>query len=133
MQQEKNKISTVSFILSIISTTILTPILFVLLGSFYVALEHPIGLNIFVWILIDILSYLIFYVIFLIIKKSKKEKAPKFYNGWALLSGLLVITIICFFTSYNIDDYLYVEVMAAVSGLYAMFQIIYEVIIKRKK
>lgn len=133
MQQEKNKINKVPFILSILTTIILTPILFVILGSFYVALEHPIGLNVLIWVIIDILAYTIFYVVFLIIKKAKKETAPKFYNGWALLSGLLTITIICFITSYNVDDYLFVEVMGLLSGLYALFQIIYEIIIKKKK
>ena len=133
MQQEKNNKNKLSFILSLISTALITPILFVILGSFYVALEHPIGLNIFLWVLLDILAYSIFYIVYLIIRKSRKQNAPKFYNGWALLSGLLSITIICFITSYNIDDYLFVEVMGAISGLYALFQIIYEIFIKRKK
>lgn len=130
MQQEKNKFS---FVFSIIFTAIFTPILYILLGAFYNAIDYPIGLNILIWVTIVILAYSISYIILCLISKCRKKPFPRFYNGWALFSGLLSVTVLCLISSYNIDDYLYVEVMGLLSGIYALFQIIYDIFIKRKK
>ena len=124
IQQEKTNIVTI--IVSCISTALITFICFIALGSFYSAINHRVGLNIFVWIITISISYFIYYGLHWLAKLiNKKICAPKLLNVWAVLSGLVIVTIVCLFRSENIDDYLYVEIMGLISGIIAFFQIIY--------
>jgi hypothetical protein len=131
MQQEKNKFF--KFILPIIYTCILTFVCFLILGTFYRAVEQSVGLNILAWASTVIAAYYLYFLTALLLSRIfKKFDKPKIYNGWAILSGLFLITVICLFNSSEIDDYLFVEIMGLISGIFGTFQIIFELVLKKR-
>ena len=126
MQQEKN--NKFEIINAILFTILCTILFFLVLGTFYVATEHSIGVNILVWLTTVFTAYYFYYLISLLLNKIRKTNIkPKKYNGWAIFAGLLSITIICLLNSFNIDDYLFVEIMGLISGLYGTFEIIFTI------
>lgn len=130
MQQEKN--SVLAIVVSSIITIILTFICYVVLGTFYTANNHSIGMNIFVWIITSIVAYFIYYGLHWLIKVIfKKISSPKLYNIWAIISGLAFITLICLFRAENTDDYLYVEIMGLISGVVGTLEIIHSIRLKK--
>ena len=121
-------------IISCVATSILSFVCFVILGTFYKAINHSVGLNVIVWILTVILGYMIYYGFHWLIKLFFKSAfTPKLYNIRAILSGLVTLTLVCLFTSQNSDEYLFLEVMGTISSVAAIFELVYSIRFKKKK
>ncbi|MBQ8320361.1 MAG: hypothetical protein IJX81_05720 [Clostridia bacterium] len=122
MQREKIK-ATICKILFYFTVTILTCVLFVLLGSFYIAVEHSIGLNIIVWSATIFLAHSLVYLIRFLFNLIRKHKIKHPFIDWISLSvGAGVVAIICLALSTSVEDYLYVSVMGGFSGVLAIIQ-----------
>ncbi|MDD4154737.1 MAG: hypothetical protein PHT30_04960 [Bacilli bacterium] len=100
---------------------------FVILGTFYVAIENTILVNILVWLLTIIISFAAFFIPYYLItrfvKKLRKRQGP-FINGWAIAAGYLTILIVCLANSYQLNDYLFVEISGSMSGIVGLIQLI---------
>lgn len=120
--------------IAIVSTSILTIVYFVVLGTFYKAIEHKVLINILVWLATIFGAYYTYYSIYWIFKIFIKILTkPLCFDGWSILAGLIVITIICLLDSNSLNEFLYVEIMSGISGIVATLQIIYSVFLKQKK
>lgn len=124
----KRKQLFIYYVVSSIITAIFTFFSFaLLLGRFYKAVENTILTNIFVWVLMIIICYIVVYVIHFVVikfnKKLKKNYGP-LINFWAIAAGYLIILFVCLGNSYQMDDYLFVQIsgsMAAFFGAMQMF------------
>lgn len=132
MQPERN--SFWKRLIAIASTSILTIVYFVVLGTFYKAVEHKLLTNVLVWLITIFVAYYSYYLVYWIFKIFiKKLSKPFVFDGWSVFAGLFVVTIFCLIDSLSLNDYLYIEVMAGISGIVATLQIIYSAFLKLKK
>ena len=120
------------YLLSSIITGLLSLINYIILGTFYIAINHTILVNIIVWTTTVIISFSIYYFIYYLIVRKKKKFGP-ILNGYAIASGCLSILLACLAMSYTLNDYLYVEVMGYLTGISALPQIIIDTINHIKK
>lgn len=102
-------------------TAFLTVVLFLLTGSFYVANDHSVMLNIIVWILLVMASYTIIYLFSLIKHKYS------YYDGYAIMSGFLVVLIICLFKTKEGTSYLYVDSFVLFSSIIPVPQLLIDI------
>lgn len=132
MQLEKNKI--LYYVILFVAMSIFTSIGFVILGSFYKAIEHKTITNIIVWIIVMCICYYIYYGLhwlFKIIFKRKKINKPKIFDVWAIVFGSTVITIICWLIDE--DGYLFVDIVWGVATLIGLGQFVVPLFIKKIK
>lgn len=132
MQLEKNKI--LYYVILFVAMSIFTPIGFVILGSFYKAIEHRTITNVIVWITVMCICYYIYYGLywlFKIIFKNKKINKPKIFDVWAIVFGSTVITIICWLIDE--DGYLFVDIVWGVATLIGLGQFVVPLFIKKIK
>lgn len=124
MQREKSKelICKVIFYISVVAVTC---VFFILLGAFYKAIDHSIGLNIVVWVATIVLAHSFVYLIRWLFNLIRKRKINHAYiDGISFACGSGIVAIICVFSTKNIDDYLYTTIMGSISGIVATIQII---------
>ena len=124
MQWEKSKelICKVIFYISVAGSTCG---FFILLGAFYKAIDHSIGLNIVVWVSTIVLSHSFVYLIRWLFNLFRKRKIIHAYiDGISFACGSGIVAIICAFSTKNIDDYLYTTVMGSISAIASTIQII---------
>ena len=132
MQLEKNKI--LYYVILFVAMSIFTSIGFVILGSFYKAIEHKTITNIIVWIIVMCICYYIYYGLhwlFKIIFKRKKINKPKIFDVWAIVFGSTIVTIICWLIDE--DGYLFVDIVWGVATLIGLGQFVVPLFIKKIK
>lgn len=132
MQLEKNKV--LYYVILFIVMAIFTPVGFVILGSFYKAIEHRTITNIIVWIIVMCICYYIYYGLhwlFKIIFKRKKINKPKIFDVWAIVFGSTIVTIICWLIDE--DGYLFVDIVWGVATLIGLGQFVVPLFIKKIK
>ena len=96
-----------------------------MLGAFYKAIDHSIGLNIVTWIATIVLAHSFVYLIRWLFNLIRKRNISHPYiDGISFSCGSGIIAIICIFSTKNIDDYLYTTIMGSISGIVATIQII---------
>ncbi len=133
MQQERNN-NIKTIIVSSVVVSFFSFIFFVLLGTFYKATDHTVGLNVVVWSLTIFTAYYFYYGIHWIFTLLfKKVSKPQLINSWAIVCGFITIAVVCLFNSSSVDDYLYVEIMSGISGVVSIGQILYSVLSIKKK
>ncbi|MBO5109553.1 MAG: hypothetical protein J6D21_02445 [Clostridia bacterium] len=98
---------------------ILTLFLFAITGQFYVANEHSILTNTFVWLFLAALSY--FVIIFI---PYFQKKAVRYIDLWAFASGLLSIMLYCLSQAKSIDEYSYLSVLSYIAGILSVFELL---------
>lgn len=98
---------------------ILTLFLFAITGQFYVANEHSILTNTFVWLFLVALSY--FVIIFI---PYFQKKAVRYIDLWAFASGLLSIMLYCLSQAKSIDEYSYLSVLSYIAGILSVFELL---------
>ena len=98
---------------------ILTLFLFAITGQFYVANEHSILTNTFVWLFLVALSY--FVIIFI---PYFQKKAVRYIDLWAFASGLLSIVLYCLSQAKSIDEYSYLSVLSYIAGILSVFELL---------
>ena len=98
---------------------ILTLFLFAITGQFYVANEHSILTNTFVWLFLAALSY--FVIIFI---PYFQKKAVRYIDLWAFASGLLSIMLYCLTQAKSIDEYSYLSVLSYIAGILSVFELL---------
>lgn len=124
MQREKIK-AIICKILFYFTVAILTCVLFVLLGCFYKAIEHSIGLNIIVWSATIFLAHSLVYLVRFLFNLIRKHKIKHPFIDWISFAvGTSIVTAICLLNSTSFDDYLYVSIMGSFSGVLAIIQTI---------
>ena len=122
MQREKSKI-TFGDIFFYVCVALVTCVFFVLLGLFYKAIEHSIGLNILVWLITIILAHSFVYILRWLFNLIRKKKIRHSYIDFkSLASGAASVAIICLFGAKSLDDYLYLSIMAGISGIVATIE-----------
>ena len=105
---------------------------FVLLGFFYKAIEHSIGLNILVWLITIILAHSFVYILRWLFNLIRKKKIRCSYIDFKSLAiGAASLAIVCLFGAKSLDDYLYLVIMTGISGIVATIEIILR--LKEKK
>lgn len=97
----------------------LTLFLFAITGQFYVANEHSILTNTFVWLFLAALSY--FVIIFI---PYFQKKAVRYIDLWAFASGLLSIMLYCLSQAKSIDEYSYLSVLSYIAGILSVFELL---------
>ena len=121
-------------LIAITSTSVLTIVYFVILGTFYKTVEHKLLVNVLVWLITIFIAYYSYYSVYWIFKFFiKKLSKPIAFDGWSVFAGLFVVTIVCLIDSFSLNDYLYIEVMAGISGIVSTLQIIYSLFLTLKK
>ena len=91
---------------------IITLFLFALVGHFYKAKDNVILLNVIIWSLIVMVSYLC--LIFIPVFNKKK---CYYLDGTAFAFGFLAIILYCLSQAKEINDYNYLEVISYFAGL----------------
>lgn len=129
MQQAnvKTRRSLIFYLVSSLFTGIVSFVFFVLLGTFYIAKDHSILVNIIVWFFTGLVAYLVFYfvyLLFLLLFKKSKDRRP-FLNGYAVSAAYVSVLIACLALSKNVDDYSYVTVFSLLGSVPALIQIIW--------
>ncbi|OPZ24659.1 MAG: hypothetical protein BWZ03_00018 [bacterium ADurb.BinA186] len=126
----KGKLLVWYYVLSSFFTAVFSALLFVLLGSFYVANDHSLLLNIFVWASVIFISYLLFYLIYRIVlffPKLKGKNGP-FLNGFAISAGFLGVLACCLALSKKVDDYTYVSALGLLTTVFSIVEIIFLIV-----
>ncbi len=133
MRQEKSKLICKE-IISIVSTILFSIVFFVVLGTFYKAIEHPLAINIIVWIITILAAYYFYYGIYWLVKLcARKISSPNLFDGWSIFAGILSVLVVCLFNAVEPDDYLYVEIMGWISGAVGTLQLLFTFFKHRKK
>ena len=125
------------YIITSIVTAVLSIISYIILGSFYIANNHTILVNIIVWSLTILIAYCLYYFPYFFIMRyaTKTKEYGPLLNGYAIASGFLAILLLCLANSYTLGDYSYVEIMGFMAGIVVIPQIAISVAgyIKNKK
>lgn len=116
------------YILSSIINIVFSIIAYIILGSFYVANNNTILVNILVWTITILLSFSLFYFPYFLINKffTKDKLFGPLLNGYAIAFGFIGILSVCLARSYSLNDYTYVEVMGFMAGIVGFIQIIFD-------
>lgn len=94
-------------------------VVFIILGTFYVASEHNTLINILVWVSEGLVCYLAF----IFIPWFNKRKVY-YLDGFALASAYLIIVLICLARQYSFNEYLYLDALVFISSGVAVFEIV---------
>ena len=102
-----------------ISVGIITLILFILAGIFYIANEHSILTNTIVWLTLNLLAY-----ISMIFIPCFQKKAVRYVDLWAFASGLFAIMLYCLSQAKSIEDYSYLSVLSYIAGILSVCELL---------
>lgn len=102
-----------------LAVSVVTLVLFAITGQFYVANEHSILTNTFVWLFLVALAY--FVIIFI---PYFQKKAVRYIDLWAFASGLLSIMLYCLSQAKSIDEYSYLSVLSYIAGILSVFELL---------
>ena len=101
---------------------ILTVLLFIILGNFYKANDHSIGVNVLVWLAVVVVAHTLTYVGNYALKKGRSCRP--YFDLLSITIALITVTLICLFKSQELEDYLFVSVMGGASGIAGTFQLL---------
>ena len=102
-----------------ISVGIITLILFILAGIFYIANEHSILTNTIVWLILNLLAY-----ISMIFIPFFQKKTVRYIDLWAFASGLFAIMLYCLSQAKSIEDYSYLSVLSYIAGILSLGELL---------
>ena len=118
-------------ILRAIFTALVSIIIVGLSGIFYIAKDHVMLLNIFVWIILVGIAYFILYGIYFAIYqifKQKKLQKPLLFDGYSAAAGFLGILIFNLAIVKNPSDSLYIQFVTGIlAGMAAVVQLFLDI------
>lgn len=102
-----------------ISVGIITLVLFMLAGVFYIANEHSILTNTIVWLFLVSIAYVS--VIFI---PFFQKRTVRYIDLWAFAAGLFTIMIYCLSQAKSIDEYSYLSVLSYIAGIISVYELL---------
>ena len=102
-----------------VSVGIITLILFILAGIFYIANDHSILTNTIVWLIINLLAY-----ISMIFIPYFRKKTVRYVDLLAFASGFFAIMLYCLSQAKSIEDYSYLSVLSYIAGILSVCELL---------
>ena len=118
-QGERNEMKWSRELWLCLAVSVVTLILFAITGQFYVANDHSILTNTFVWLFLVAIAYIaIIFIPFF------QKKAVRYIDLWAFASGLLSIMLYCLSQAKSMDEYSYLSVLSYIAGILSVFELL---------
>lgn len=118
-QGERNEMKWIRELWLCLAVSVVTLILFAITGQFYVANDHSILTNTFVWLFLVAIAYIaIIFIPFF------QKKAVRYIDLWAFASGLLSIMLYCLSQAKSMDEYSYLSVLSYIAGILSVFELL---------
>lgn len=113
-------------------TSVISFLYFIVLGSFYNANEHTLGVNILVWFITFFVAYITFYFLFFVYSLIFKKKMKyKFINFLPIVCSSLFIFVICAFRIQSFDDNRYCEALLSFTSIVTPIEIMRRLFLNR--